>query len=160
MAKLPPVKKPPVAAAPKEAPKAEPKKTKAVAVKPKARAVKPAAAKKKKSKATPTKKTEAPVATTEAVAYDTGLAIPAATRLAPSSPLRTTLTTMPVGASVLVPLKPEDGDQATARARSRSRINGLIARIRKDNPDLQFAVRAVDSEELGVGVRVWRQEAA
>lgn len=74
---------------------------------------------------------------------------------------------MPVGASFLVPVTVPDtikdeGERAKAfkeEARKASnRISGAIRRYRKQNAGQDFAIRTVNDDKMGRGVRVWRVE--
>ena len=75
---------------------------------------------------------------------------------------------MPVGASFLVPVNvpdtiKDDAERAKAfkeEARKASnRISGAVRRHRKNNAGQDFAIRTVNDDKLGHGVRVWRVEA-
>ncbi len=111
--------------------------------------------------------TEAPASS--AFKIETGFDVPARTTFgggasAPNYPF----ADMPVNASFLVPVTVPDTitkeDERTKafkeEARKASnRISGAIRRFRKTNAGYDFAIRTVNDDKLGHGVRVWRVEA-
>lgn len=100
---------------------------------------------------------------------DTGLSVPPRTRFggdesAPAYPFKE----MPIGSSFLldvtVPetIKDEKEREKAAKEGARklsNKISGAIRRFRKANPGYNFAIRTVNDDTLGRGVRVWRVEA-
>lgn len=99
---------------------------------------------------------------------ETGFEVPARTTFgggakAPDYPFGE----MPVGSSFLVGVNVPDtikdeGERAKAfkeEARKASnRISGAIRRYRKQHDGVDFAIRTVNDDKLGRGVRVWRIE--
>lgn len=86
-----------------------------------------------------------------------------------SNELTEKLKAVPVGKSFLEEVKvPETITDATERAkafkdearRASNRITGAVRRFKKANAGYEFAIRTVDDDTLGHGVRVWRVEAA
>ena len=100
--------------------------------------------------------------------FDTGLAVPAATRNTTPSELMQKLEAVPVGASFLEEVKLDanvkDAEKETVlRERTntvRNRVSSAIRRFRIKHPERDFSVRVVNDADLGVGVRVWRKENA
>lgn len=125
----------------------------------------PAPAPKAKAKA-PTPAPTPAVTTTSAFRIETGFEVPARTTFggggkSPEYPF----ADMPVGASFLAPVNvpdtiKDDAERAKAfkeEARKASnRISGAIRRFRKQNAGYDFAIRTVNDDKLGHGVRVWR----
>lgn len=120
-----------------------------------------------KAKATATETTE--TTASSGFKIETGFEVPARTTFggggkSPEYPFGD----MPVGASFLVGVTVPDtikdeGERAKAfkeEARKTSnRISGAIRRFRKQNAGTDFAIRTVNDDKMGRGVRVWRVEA-
>jgi hypothetical protein len=97
--------------------------------------------------------------------FDKGLNIPEATRGARSSETADKLSAMPEGASFLepvtVPATVTDAGERdkmfkeTARSLT-NRMSGAIRRFKAKNDGYDFAIRTVNDDTLGRGVRVWR----
>lgn len=121
-----------------------------------------------KAKTTETAAAPATEATaSSAFKIETGFDVPARTTFGGKSP-EYPFADMPVGASFLAPVTvpdtiKDDGERAKAfkeEARKTSnRISGAIRRFRKQNAGYDFAIRTVNNDKLGHGVRVWRVEA-
>lgn len=101
--------------------------------------------------------------------FDTGLPVPPMVRGARSSETADKLAAMPVGASFLesvsVPetIKDEAEREKVFKENARTvsnRLSGAIRRFKKNNDGFEFAMRTVNDATSGVGVRVWRVEAA
>lgn len=115
-------------------------------------------------------KTTSKTVTSGEFTFDTGLGVPPMTRGARTSETSAKLQAMPVGASFLEPVEvpaaiKDAGEREKVfkeKARSVSnRLSGAIRRFKKANPEgYEFAMRTVDTPEMGTGVRVWRVEAA
>ena len=113
--------------------------------------------------------TDTPTVKNGGFTFDTGLEVPATARPSRTSETAEKLAAMPVGASFLEPVAVPDTIEDSAErqkvfkenARTVSnRLSGAIRRFKKRNPEgFAFAMRTVDSPDLGTGVRVWRQEA-
>lgn len=99
---------------------------------------------------------------------DTGLSIPA--RRAPTggnTGSNYPFKEMPVGSSFLVEATVPQNTKAEERdavfkdeqKRVANRMSGAIRRFKKANEGFDFAMRQVNDDELGHGVRVWRVEA-
>lgn len=113
------------------------------------------------------KKTPAPkTIEKEGFQFDTGLAIPDPDRSGgKQSDTAKRLAVMPVGASFLHPVTVSDHikDQNEREramkeemAKGMSRANGAVRRFKEKHPEHDFAVRRVNDEAQGVGVRIWR----
>lgn len=107
-------------------------------------------------------------ATSSAFKIETGFEVPARTTFGGGKSPEYPFADMPVGASFLLPVTvPEtikdEGERAKAfkeEARKASnRISGAIRRFRKQNAGTDFAIRTVNDDKMGHGVRVWRVEA-
>lgn len=101
--------------------------------------------------------------------FDTGLPVPPMVRGARSSETADKLAAMPVGASFLEPvtvpdtIKDEAEREKVFKENARTvsnRLSGAIRRFKKNNEGFEFAMRTVNDATSGVGVRVWRVEAA
>lgn len=101
--------------------------------------------------------------------FDAGLPVPALTRGGNTSETMKKLQAMPVGASFLeavaVPTSIKDADERAkafkeATRTVSNRLSGAIRRFKKNHEGYEFAMRTVDDEANGSGVRVWRVEAA
>lgn len=105
--------------------------------------------------------------------FDTGLAVPPATRNSSSSKDMMMLAAMPVGASFLrtVAEAAENIKDTAEREKTwtenaqkeRNRWSGRTrrfneARAKQGEPQMQFSIRIVNDETLGRGVRVYRIE--
>lgn len=99
---------------------------------------------------------------------ETGFDVPARTTFGGGKSVDYPFSDMPVGSSFLVPVTVPDtikdeAERAKAfkeEARKASnRISGAIRRHRKNNAGQDFAIRTVNDDKLGHGVRVWRVEA-
>ena len=124
--------------------------------------------------AAPAPKASAPAAAApvevDGFKLEAGLSIPAAVRIGtkssgPSFPF----DKMQIGQSFLVPVQiadtiKDDAERAKAfkeAARKQSnRVSGAIRRYKKSNEGVDFAIRTVNDDTLGHGVRVWRVDAA
>lgn len=112
--------------------------------------------------------TEAAAAPSSAFKIETGFEVPARTTFGGGKSPEYPFADMPVGASFLLPVTVPDtikdeGERAKAfkeEARKASnRISGAIRRFRKQNAGTDFAIRTVNDDKMGRGVRVWRVEA-
>lgn len=113
--------------------------------------------------------TAAPATASSAFKIETGFEVPARTTFGGGrDSVNYPFSEMPVGASFLVPVNVPDtikdeAERAKAfkeEARKASnRISGAIRRHRKNNAGQDFAIRTVNDDKLGHGVRVWRVEA-
>lgn len=129
-----------------------------------------APAPKAKTETAPAAAAPAETNTTASSAFkiETGFEVPARTTFggggkSPEYPF----AEMPVGASFLVGVTVPDtikdeGERTKAfkeEARKASnRISGAIRRFRKQNSGMDFAIRTVNDDKMGRGVRVWRVE--
>lgn len=116
----------------------------------------------------PAPKAKQPAAKTEASApaftLDEGLAVPSIQRVggvASQYPFKD----MKVGTSFLLPVKVpdtiKDADEREAAFKEEARklsnrISGATRRFKERNEGYDFAIRTVNNDELGSGVRVWR----
>lgn len=118
------------------------------------------------------KTTEAAPATettaSSAFKIETGFEVPARTTFGGGrDSVNYPFAEMPVGASFLVGVTVPDtikdeAERAKAfkeEARKASnRISGAIRRFRKQNAGMDYAIRTVNDDKMGRGVRVWRVE--
>lgn len=120
------------------------------------------------SETTTTETTAAAAPKASGFTLDTGLSIPA--RRAPTggnTGSNYPFKDMPVGSSFLVEAvvpqntKPEERDNVFKDEQKRvaNRMSGAIRRFKKANEGFDFAMRQVNDDQLGHGVRVWRVEA-
>ena len=110
--------------------------------------------------------TAAPATTSNGFKIETGFEVPARTTFGGGrDSVNYPFSEMPVGASFLVPVNVPDtikdeAERAKAfkeEARKASnRISGAIRRFRKANNGYDFAIRTVNDDKMGRGVRVWR----
>lgn len=128
------------------------------------------APKAKTTEAAPAAAAAAPAAAANASGFtiETGFEVPARTSFgggadAPSYPF----ADMPVNSSFLVAVEvPATITDATERAKAfkeearkaSNRVSGAIRRFRKTNAGNDYAIRTVNDDKLGHGVRVWRIE--
>lgn len=129
-----------------------------------------APAPKAKTEATTAPATEtAAAATSSGFKIETGFEVPARTTFGGGrDSVNYPFAEMPVGASFLVGVTvpdtiKDDAERAKAfkeEARKASnRISGAIRRFRKQNAGTDFAIRTVNDDNMGRGVRVWRVRA-
>ena len=122
-----------------------------------------------KAKVKPAAVAETPVSSSD-FTIETGFEVPARSltfgggRGGPSYPF----AQMPVGASFLAAVTvpdtiQDDGERAKAfkelTRKVSNRISGAIRRYKLANAGFDFAIRTVNDDKLGRGVRVWRVEA-
>lgn len=105
---------------------------------------------------------EAPAASS--FALDDNLPVPTVTRTI-GQPSNYPLGSVNVGQSFIVPVAVADtitdeGERAKAwkeEARKvANRLSGAVRRFRESHEDIHFAIRTVNDDTLGHGVRVWR----
>jgi len=110
----------------------------------------------------------APAPAASGFKLETGFDIPAAQRIGGGQSSNWPFKDMQPGQSFLVPVNVPDtikGDDERATAfkeqarKVSNRVSGAIRRFKNSHAGTDFAIRTVNDETLGKGVRVWRVEA-